>query len=440
MRRGDLSSVEATRFFVDRIAEHDGHLNAFVTVLKRRALIAARRCDRRKRRDGLPLLWGVPTAIKDLVPMFGTPSKMGSRAYRYFVSPFDALAARRMKGAGLVILGKLATSEFGVLPVTEPDIHPPTRNPWKPGHTSGGSSGGSGTAVAAGFAPLAHGSDGGGSVRIPASLCHLFGFKPSLSLLGNMHGRVNVLGMSVMGPLSHTVEDAAALLDALKGETHRGGIVSMGSCLHACQRDPATLRIGVSLESPVGPVEPEIAAATEKTARLLESLGHRVEPVEMTKTEVSEFLPLWQTLLASVPAPSERRLEPVTQWLREAGRQVALVDAKRRQRELAGRIEGILGDNDFLLTPSTPIFAPKVGEHKHLPPDEYFSAVARLGEFTAPFNITTGPAATFPAGVSTAGLPIGVQLGGRVGDDHRLLTLAKQLEEAMPWRQRRAPM
>lgn len=439
IRSGDLSSVEATRYFLDRIAEHDGGLSAFVTVLRRRALAAAQRSDRARRRgDEVPLLSGVPTAIKDLVPMFGTPSKMGSRAYRYFVSPIDALAARRMKAAGLVILGKLATSEFGVLPVTEPDIHPPTRNPWKPAHSAGGSSGGSGSAVAAGFVPFAHGSDGGGSVRIPATLCHLFGFKPSLSLLGNMHGRVNILGMSVMGPLAHTVEDAAALLDALNGETHRGGAVSLGSCLAACQRPVGRLRIRVSTESPVGDVEPEMAEATQVTARLLEELGHDVEPAEMVKSEMAEFMPLWQSMLAAVPSPSERVLQPVTQWLRKAGRQVALADAKSQQKMLAQRIEAIIGDADVLLTPTAPVFAPKIGEHKDLPAPEHFAASARLGEFTAPFNITNGPAVTIPTGISTGGLPIGVQLGARVGDDRRLFALSRQLEEAMPWRQRRA--
>ena len=177
IRAGRISSTELVGLYLERIERHNHQLNAFVSVQAQRALWAAQRADKARTQKGWnggPLFHGVPTGVKDLVPMAFTPTKLGSRAYKYFVSPFDAPVVKRMRTGGLIPLGKLATSEFGVLPVTEPDVHPPTRNPWDLSRTPGGSSGGSGAAVAAGLVPIAQGSDGGGSVRIPAAFCHLF--------------------------------------------------------------------------------------------------------------------------------------------------------------------------------------------------------------------------------------------------------------------------
>jgi amidase len=445
VRRGDVSSVELTRLFLDRIERHDGELNAFVTVLRRRALLAARMADRRTRRakpHQLGIFHGVPIGIKDLVPMRGTPTKMGSSAYRWFVSPIDVPAARRIKASGAVILGKLATSEFGVLPITEPDIHPPTRNPWNRDHTPGGSSGGSGAAVAAGLIPLAQGSDGGGSVRIPAAFNHLFGFKPSLSLLGNLHGGVNRLGLSTMGPLAHSVGDGAALLDVLRG--HPDGHLERGGdfCLANSRRSPGRLRVVMSTACPLGgEVVAPIAAAVEATGRALESLGHHVEEVAAVNGEVAEFLPLWQQQLAAVPLlfGGESRLQPVTRWLRREGRGLDPDAVERARVSLRDKVEAFVGDADVVLTPTVGRFPPRVGEFDGLSPEEMFHAVAPVGAFTAIFNVTQGPAANIPAGVTAEGLPYGVQLAAHVGRDGVLLGLSRQLEEAMPWRDRRAP-
>ena len=440
IRRRAISSEEATTFYLERIGQLDGELSSFVTVLRRRALWAARRCDKRIRRaDEVPLFHGVPCGIKDLVPMLGTPTKLGSRAYRWFVAPVDFRAAKLIKQGGFVVLGKLATSEFGVLPVTEPDIHPPTRNPWDLAHTPGGSSGGSGAAVAAGFLPMAQGSDGGGSVRIPASLCHLFGFKPSLSLLGNMHGAANMLGMSTMGPLAQTVDDAAAMLDVLRGEAFGDLAERQESCLARCQAEPKSLRIRILTQPPIGDTEPEIVTATEEIGRMLEQLGHHVEPLQPLRIDLEEFLPLWETMVAAVPTPGERWLEPVTQWIRAEGRRQQLDAVKQRQRELAQRLETMMEGADILLTPTVPVSPPTIGSHRGLAPEQAFAKLAVLGAFTAPFNISRGPAASVPAGVSSDGFPIGVQLGGRPGADHLVLSLSRQLERARAWRHRRAP-
>jgi len=439
VRRRDLSSEELTRFYLDRIARYDDRLSTFVTVLRRRSLLAARIADQRTRRrssDDLPAFHGVPCGIKDLVPMLGTPTKLGSKAYRWFVSPFDAPTAKRIKRAGFIVLGKLATSEFGVLPFTEPDIHPPTRNPWNLDHTPGGSSGGSGAAVAAGLLPIAHGSDGGGSIRIPAAFCHLYGFKPSLSLLGNMHGKVNRLGLSVMGPLCHTVEDAAAMLDVLRG--HPDGHLGRGGdlCLSQCRRPVRRLRIRMTVETPIGEVAEPIARAVQKAAHLLEELGHHVDVAPRIEGSLEDFLPIWQAQIAAVPSPGDAKLQAVTRWLRREGRVLDPDEVDRLRIALSDKVDALFGDADVLLSPTVPVYPPRVGEFEGLPPEELFRAVSPCGAFTALFNVTRGPSATIPAGVSPDGLPFGIQLGARVGDDGLLLALSRELEEAMPWRDR----
>ena len=425
----ELSSREVTQFFFDRIDAYDDRLQSFVSLMRRRALWSA---DDKDRSTPNGAFHGVPIGIKDLVPVFAAPLKLGSRAYRYFFSPFTARAARLLSASGFVTLGKTSTSEFGVLPITEPDIHPPTRNPWNTAHTSGGSSGGAGTSVAAGLVPIAQGSDGGGSVRIPAAFCHLYGFKPSLSLLGNLHGKVNRLGLSVMGPLTHDVSDAAAMLDALRDDRS-------GRLLEVTQRAPRKLRIRFTVESPIGDVEPEIADATLRAAKVLADLGHDVAEVDMIEANLDDFLPLWQLNLAGIPVTYEGWLQPITQWLREEGRRRRLEDVQTLQRELIARFDGMFGDADVLLSPTVPVFPPRVGQHAGLPPREMFEAIAPIGGYTAPYNLSWRPAASIPAGINADGLPYGIQLGGRLDEDELILQLSRQLEEAMPWRMRGRP-
>lgn len=443
LRRRTFSSEELTRFFLSRIERHDSKLQSFVTVLHRRALRWARDKDAALRTtpsDQLPVFHGVPSALKDLVPMLGTPTRFGSRAWRYFISPFDAPSARLMKSGGFVILGKLATSEFGALPVTEPDIHPPTRNPWSLDHTPGGSSGGSGSAVAAGLVPIAHGSDGGGSVRIPAAFCHTFGFKPSLSLTGNLHGDINSLGLSVMGPLSHTVEDAAAMLDVFRRRPHCHVEVAHDTCLAATRRRPRRMRVRFSSTSPTGSaVEPRVAAAVDAVARVLEDLGHDVEPVEMVSGQLEEFLPLWQLQIGRVPALRPSVLQPVTRWLRDGGRSLDAGEVMRQKRALEKRVLDFFGDADLLLTPSVGGPPPRVGQHRSLDGEGAFRALSSLGAFTALFNVTGQPAASIPAGVDDGGLPFAVQLVGRQGRDDEVLSVCRHLEVVLAWSTRRSP-
>jgi amidase len=441
IRDGEVSSVELTQMYLERIERLNPSLSAFVTVTPKRALRAAKKADKlrsaRSTRE-LPLFHGVPTGIKDLVPTRGIRTSLGSRSYRYFVSPFDGEVAKRIYAGGFVSLGKLATSELGVLPVTEPDIHAPTRNPWSLGHTPGGSSGGSGAAVAAGLVPIAHGSDGGGSVRIPSSFSHLFGFKPSLSLLGNLHGPINGLGLSVMGPLGRYVADCAGMLDVMAGCPSPE--LYPDSCLARASEPVSPLRIHMVLESPVATVDPENERVTRAAGKLLQSLGHEVVEVPAMAGSVEEFLPIWQRMIARVPVPFERPLQPITRWLREAGENVSLEQALAARDTFCTRIDTLFEGADLVLTPTVPGPPPKIGAFDQSNPARAFGEAAVVGAFTATFNLSRGAAANLPLAVSEAGLPIGVQLGARPGDDHRLLAVCRQVESAQAWHDRWAPL
>jgi amidase len=441
IRSRSVSSVELTQLYLDRIEKYNQTLSAFVSVNERRALKAARKADQARHQKGWnggPLFHGVPTGIKDLVPVAGTPTRLGSRAYRYFVSPFNGPVVPLLRAGGLISLGKLATSEFGVLPVTEPDIHPPTRNPWDLGRTSGGSSGGSGAAVAADLVPIAHGSDGGGSVRIPSAFCHLFGFKPSLKTLGNLHGRYNLLGISVMGPLARYVEDAAAMIDVMAGRPF-GGPPAV-SCLAAARHAPRPLKIAMLTASPIGEIDSEILEKTRVAAELLRALGHTVIERDIVKSTLDEFLPVWRFAVSGVSSFSEAILQPVSRWLREKGQRPTLEEAKAVQAILVARIETVFSDADVLLSPTVCTVAPQVGEFvSPEDPETWFRRSSQLGALTATYNLTTGPAASLPLGVTDAGLPYGIQVGARVGQDNLLFSLCKQIEEANPWHHRRAP-
>lgn len=440
---GELSSVELCGAYLQRIRRHNPQLQAFVSVFERQALRTAEKADQQRiRGGGLPVFHGVPTGVKDLVPLRMSRTMLGSRAYRYLVTPKDAPTGALIRRGGFVILGKLATSEFGVLPITEPDVHPPTRNPWDTGRSAGGSSGGSGAAVAGNLVPIAHGSDGGGSIRIPSSLCGTYGFKPSLSLLGNLHGKFNGLGLSVMGPLSRSVEDAAAMLDVLAGRPESDA--GEGTCLAAARSGSPKLKVRLITESALGDVSPEVLDATLQAADQLRTAGHTVEHFDPSSAppagSIEEFLPVWRYAVSGVPSISERLLRPVTRWLRNPKELPSFEEAHAARLLLASRIEEHFDHCDVLLTPTVAHTAPKIGEHERPDdPAQWFRDTARYGALTAPFNLTQGPAASLPLGLTAQGLPYGVQIAGPAGGDHRVLALSRELEQAMPWRDRQAP-
>ncbi len=442
VREGELSSTDLAELYLARIKQYNEGLQAFVNVQAGRGLKAAKRADIMRARlpaDQLPIFHGVPTGIKDLVPTKWSSTRLGSRAYKYFISPFDAPVTKLINAGGFISLGKLATSEFGVMPVTEPEIHPPTRNPWDTSRTSGGSSGGSSAAVAAHLIPIAQGSDGGGSVRIPSALTHLYGFKPSLSLLGNLHGTYNQLGLSVMGPLAHYVDDAAAMLDVMAG--HPTQEMRPNSCLAAAQTMPPALRIRLLTDTPIGDIDPQILKATLEVADTLRSLGHTVEEGPSAKVSIEEFLPLWEYSVSCIPALSDRYVQPITRWVRRNGKEVTFEMAEARRLKLVERIEDSFGGADILMSATVPRAAPLIGTYNRpSDPEQAFYEAANLGSLTAAFNITHGPAASLPIGLTEEGLPFGVQIGAYPGRDHLLLSLSRQIEDHLPWHHRRAPV
>lgn len=436
LRSGAVSSEELVRGVLERIGALDGELHAFVDVFAD-APAAARRKDR-ARRGPLPPFHGVPIGIKDLNVVRFRTTRFGSRATPRIPLPFDDRDVHVLRRAGFVIVGKLATSELGAMPVTEPDIHPPTRNPWNPAHTSGGSSGGSGAAVAAGLVPVAQGSDGAGSIRIPSSFCGLYGLKPSRGRLPNLFGLPDRDILYTAGPMTRCVADAAALLDVMAGiDTGRTHWAPPPRRPFAERPSPGRrLRVRVVERSPIVETDPEVLAAVRRTARVLERLGHSVEEGTLPEATVADFLPLWQDLIGGIPLVRWSRAQPVTRWLREgalANRARGLDVGALRDR-LVATFAPAFAAADLWLTPTVAVPAPRVGAFAGLAAEEAFAAAAALGAFTALVNLVGLPAASVPAGVTAAGLPIGVQLIGGMFREDDVLAVSWELEEALPWR------
>ena len=432
IRAREISSVELVRLYLERIERLNPSLSAFVRVHRRRALAHARRKDDALRlgAQSLPPFHGVPIAMKDLNFVRGSVARFGSRGV-WIPSPADCHSTASVRLGGFVIVGKTATSELGAMPVTEPDIHPPTRNPWDLERTSGGSSGGAGAAVAAGMLPIAHGSDGAGSVRIPAALNQLYGFKATRGRVANAYGLRDPDVLYSCGPLARSVEDAAAMLDVLaRTDEFRRSLESPV---------PRGLRIGVLTHSHLAPTHPEIAEALRRVAKQLESFGHRLDELHVPEGSVDEFLPVYQRQLRLAPAMLPWRLQPVPRWLREAGKRVTGSQAKSIQRGLATRILEATSAFDLCLTPTVPIETPRVGEFAGLPAPEAFARAALLGVYTATSNISGAPSASIPMGRMAGRWPMGAHLIGRVGDDALVLRVSRQLEEALPWRSDWAP-
>ncbi|MBX3270578.1 MAG: amidase [Sandaracinaceae bacterium] len=434
IRERRVGSEELVAHYLDRIDRLDGQYAAFPKVFRRRARLDARAKDRRRAAE-LPPFFGVPVGVKDLHFLRGDFTRMGSRAYEWLLSPYDDVTVRALKRAGFVIVGKTSTSELALLPVVEPDIHPPTRNPWDPSRTSGGSSGGAAAAVAAGMLPIAPGSDGGGSIRIPAAVCGLFGHKPSRGLVPNPHAPMDELGMTAIGPLAQGVEDGAALLDVLAGRAPG----APQSFLALARARPPRMTVGVLVDSPLGETDAARAEAAEAAGRALAALGHRVVACTAPATGLDDFMPIYQRLLSRAPVIFESRLQPLTRWFRAEGRRVSREDARARHERLSAICAETFGDVDVMITPTTPIAPPRIGAFRALPPEEAFRRMAHLGAFTAAGNLTGAPGATVPWSL-VDGLPAGVQLLGRPGEDARVLALALELERHRPDPPGRAPI
>ncbi len=401
-------------------------------------------------------LAGVPFLVKDTgAAVAGAPMTSGSKLFAKNRSETDSTLVARYREAGLVFLGKTNTPELGLSFTTEPLAQGATHNPWSLAHSPGGSSGGSAAAVAAGIVPMAHASDGAGSIRVPAAHCGLFGLKPSRARnpVGPAIGEA-LSGMSSAHCVSRSVRDSAALLDASAGaepgDPYAAPAAARGF-LAETQHDPPRLRIGFSTSVPGGgALHPDCAAAAERAARLCETLGHSVEEAaldydaEALKTAwrtivgVSAALGVRAQLLAHPHLSAESGLEPVNRaWMAEAEK-ISAFDYAEAVNEIrrAGRRTGRgFARFDIFLTPCAATPAPKLGELACIDDDvdAFYDRFWSHGPFTAIYNANGCPAMTVPMGLSAEGLPVGAHFGAALGQDGILFALAAQIERAQPW-------
>jgi amidase len=452
VRSGELRARELVEASLRRIDEVNPELNAFVDVFHDEALAAAEAVHPGDERP----FAGVPIAVKNNRAMAGHRLTYGADLMGDWMAPYDHNVVRRLKAAGFIVVGTTTLPEFGILPWTYTKRFGATRNPWDPARTSGGSSGGSGAAVAAGMVPVAHANDGGGSTRIPAACCGLVGLKPQRNRI-SLHPEVGQSFLGVDGALTRTVADTAALLDALAG-------TEVGDAAWAppppepfaatAARPPGRLRVAVTVTPPIdAPVQEPCAQAARDVAALLESLGHDVEMVDppwrqpmIEESFTALFAPL--VMLHVVQArmlhgrePEERDMEPLSWALWKLVQGMSSLDHATASARLEVFARGLLGwmdAYDVIVAPSlaeAPVLLETV-DWRTDDPMGLFARSAAFTPFTAVANVTGQPAVSLPLSEHD-GLPVGVQLFGRPAQEGALLAIARQLESADPWTARR---
>ncbi|TIC88016.1 amidase [Nocardioides sp. GY 10113] len=458
IRTGEIDPVELTEHYLDRAERLPASYvdGAFALRDPDAARLRAREVAAiGPVGEGASPLAGVPTAIKDLNLTRGVPTSFGSPAFAGYVPEVSDAVTLAIEEAGMVSLGKTSTPEFGSPCYTEPEGRPPAVTPWDTTRMAGGSSGGAAAAVAAGLVPVAQGSDGGGSIRIPASCCGLVGLKPSRGRISGFPMYGDVTGLSTSGSIARTVADAAALLDVLAGR--RAGDPywapePSGTFLAAAGREPGRLRIAV-FDTPAiaaAPVDPEVTRAFEETCGLLVSLGHAVEgvPVPIPPEAVSTFEIAWAVLtaLSTVPLAAEQRalIRPLTRWLGEWGESISGPQfglAIGQLRRYAAEALVALAPYDAVLTPTLATTPLPVGALRDdADPRADFEAQKRFTPWTSAWNVTGMPAISLPLHMSADGLPIGMMFAARPAEEELLISLAAQLEAALPWKDRRPPL
>ena len=448
VREGAVSSVELVELYLERIERIDPQLNSYRVVTAERALAEAAQADsRRAGGDERPLL-GVPIAIKDNVDVAGELTGNGTGCATERATE-DAELVRRLRTAGCVVLGKTNLPELAIMGTTEGPAFGVTRNPWSTEHTPGGSSGGSGAAVAAGLAAGAHATDGAGSIRIPAACCHLFGLKPQRGRVPLAPDEEHWNGLSVAGSVTRTVLDNALFLDAVAGPGAAPGGPALPdrSFADMARELPGRLRIAVSLRPPfLSRVSAETRHAVDQMAELLRALGHDVEYVEPPLTDwPTEVLPRYLKGIEqeAEKTPNSARLQRRTRGFARLGSlipQAALDRARRIEGQVSDRYNRVFEGRDVLLTPIATTPPPGAAQW------EGVSALRTLLEMTMVFpycviwNATGQPAAAVPAGFTDSGLPMSVQLIAPPRREDVLLSLAAQIESETSWPDARPPL
>lgn len=451
IRAREVSSRELVDVYLERIERFDDDLNSYVEVLAEEARALAAAKDDELAAHGEPdpsaPFHGVPVSIKELSALEGASFTFATRSAAGNRATFDAAAVAALKRAGMVPLGKTNAPELGTVPYTEPELFGPTHNPWDLSRTPGGSSGGAAAALAAGLCPVAHGSDGGGSIRIPSSACGLVGLKPSRFRVSNAPLFVTFsLDLTTQGMLTRTVEDAATLLDELQGYVpgDHGTAPPPEMPFGRAFREPAApRRVGLLTTPPLAAYAPEVVTGLDRMGQLLEELGHEVVEVSAPVPDnvVEDFETIWAAQLAGQPFPRDQ-LEPLNQWLAERGSAITggeLYAAEFRlglfTRAFTARFHG---EFELLALPVLTELPPLVGARNDLSAEGAWQANVDLVGATPIANMTGQPAISLPVHHDDAtDLPVGIQLVGRYGAEATLLQIAAALEEMVGWISRR---
>ncbi|MFE6287224.1 amidase [Streptomyces sp. NPDC057877] len=446
---GQVTARALAESALARIAATQGTVNAFRIVRAEAALAEADAADRELAAGGRRPLLGVPVAVKDDMDVAGEPTAFGC-AGDFPPVPADGEAVRRLRAAGAVIVGKTNTCEFGQWPVTEGPAFGATRNPWSPAHTPGGSSGGSAAAVAAGLVPAALGSDGAGSVRIPAAWTHLVGIKPQRGRISTWPRGESFHGITVNGTLARTVADAALLLDAASGnhrhDPHQPPAVDVCA---AVGRDPGRLRVALSLKPPFtalpARLHPEIRARVVALAERLAAAGHTVAEADPPYGQIGlAFVPRATAGIAERvgEAPFPALLDRRTRGAARLGRLLGgapLRAARRAEGVLQRRIGAFFSSYDVILAPTTAGPPPRIGALLDLGGFATDRAVITACPYAWPWNVLGWPGVGVPAGFTGDGLPVGAQLLGPAHSEPLLVSLAAQLEAELRWHERWPP-
>ncbi|HAX79790.1 MAG TPA: amidase [Cyanobacteria bacterium UBA11372] len=439
VRTKEVSPVDLVELYLERIDRLNPQLGSYFTVaadLARADALAKTEMLTKEESANLPPFFGVPIAIKDLTSVAGMRCTYGSRVLMDQIAADDDGIVARIRAAGFIILGKTATSEVGSLPYTEPDGFAPARNPWNLDYTPGGSSGGAAAAVAAGLCAIAQGSDGGGSVRGPASCCGLIGIKPSRGRVSHAPLGDRLSGVATDGAIARTVADAAALLDVMSGyitgDPYWLPDPNPSFLTAATGKLPGCLKIGFTTSlPPVGEATPPIGQAVLETAKLLEGMGHTLEPVSFDLSELIEpFTIVWQSGVAATGIP-KAALGKMNQWLLERTGDVSqYLRAVAQMQIIARKIIAVFDNFDAMLLPVYMHPTIRIGEWESLSPEETLARIINWIAPCPPFNASGQPAIAIPATFDPNGLPIGVQLVGRPAAEATIIALAAQIEAA----------
>jgi amidase len=443
IRRKEVSPLELVELYLQRIQQYNSKLGSYFTVTAEQAIDDAKsKTEMLAQTEDLPLFFGVPISIKDLNPVAGIPCSYGNAALLSNIPDYDDGVVAKIKQAGFVILGKTASSELGSFPYTEATGFPPTRNPWNLEYTSGGSSGGAASALAAGLCSIAQGSDGGGSVRGPAACCGLVGIKPSRGRVTHAPVGDRLNGIATNGPIARTVADAAALLDAISGYVLGDSywLPEPEKTFFASSQDKVeNLRIAFCTSiPPLGKADANCHQGVMQTVKLLEELGHTVEEKCPDISDLVEpFQIVWRANVAASAVPVEI-LQPLNRWLLSRSNSAGeYLRAVYQMQMVARKIVKFFDNIDVVVMPvylHSPI---RVGEWAALNPEAIFDNIVRWIAPCPAANATGQPAISLPVGFDEKGLPVSVQLIGKPAAENTIISLAAQLEAANPMYEKR---